>query len=212
MVARQSAPVLGAQASPYRDGGDIVVSCGFRYFKSFRHFVGDHEEEERVEEGSQVINNVGLADIELAYHLDDRWSIAASLPYADYAILIGFSYARPAAAPVRRAATTPVVDTPVVTLDGAPARLRDRLGKRFTVVNLWASWCKPCRAEIPLFAQLRAEIEAPERPRRVGVCLLDRGGPRPDHAHPRQQRRGDPPAGRGVDEATLRAAIDRASR
>ncbi|MBK8442005.1 MAG: hypothetical protein IPL35_00690 [Sphingobacteriales bacterium] len=35
--------------------GDFAVQTNYRYFKSFRHFRGDHEEAERVEAGT-IIN------------------------------------------------------------------------------------------------------------------------------------------------------------
>ena len=35
--------------------GDLLLGTNFRYFQSFRHFRGDHEETHRVEEGTQVI-------------------------------------------------------------------------------------------------------------------------------------------------------------
>jgi len=37
----------------------------------------------------------------------------------------------------------------VTTLDGEVVGLRDLLGERITVINLWATWCLPCREEIP---------------------------------------------------------------
>lgn len=40
------------------------------------------------------------------------------------------------------------------------------------VVNLWATWCEPCRAEAPLFQRLHAA--AHERVRVVGVDTQDR--------------------------------------
>lgn len=38
--------------------------------------------------------------------------------------------------------------------DGAPARLRDHRG-RVVLVNLWATWCPPCRHEMPELDKLQ---------------------------------------------------------
>ena len=42
------------------------------------------------------------------------------------------------------------------TLDGGTFRLADHLGE-VVVMNVWASWCAPCRAEAPGLAALSAE-------------------------------------------------------
>lgn len=46
--------------------------------------------------------------------------------------------------------TTPLVDNQGATVVLAPGPVR--------VVNLWASWCGPCRAELPLFDALTTRL------------------------------------------------------
>ena len=59
------------------------------------------------------------------------------------------------AAPLRRIPEElPAIQLP--GLDGHPRSLSDFRGK-LLVVNFWATWCEPCRREIPLLQSLRRE-------------------------------------------------------
>ena len=54
-------------------------------------------------------------------------------------------------------------------LEGHPRRLADWRGGPL-VVNFWATWCEPCRREVPLLKQLRRENSA-NRLEVVGIAI-----------------------------------------
>lgn len=56
------------------------VSLNYRYFRSYKHFVGDVEQKQRVEQGTEVINTVHSADIGVTYNVNSRLAIALTLP------------------------------------------------------------------------------------------------------------------------------------
>jgi hypothetical protein len=60
--------------------GELNAQMGFRYFKSFRHFRGDEQEKNRVEDGTEVINKSSFLDFTLSYALTDRFYITSILP------------------------------------------------------------------------------------------------------------------------------------
>jgi hypothetical protein len=58
------------------------MAIGYRYQNSFRHFRGSHQETQRVEQGTQVENDLHLVDIALSYRMSPRWSLSVSAPFS----------------------------------------------------------------------------------------------------------------------------------
>ncbi len=63
-----------------RNQGKFQVNLGYRYFKSFRHFRGSHEETERVANGTEVINLSHNLDLGLSYLATKRLTLSVGLP------------------------------------------------------------------------------------------------------------------------------------
>lgn len=57
------------------------ASLNYRYFRSYKHFRGKHEETERVENGTEVINNDNSVNLGLTYTFNSKWSVSAYVPY-----------------------------------------------------------------------------------------------------------------------------------
>ena len=62
-----------------------------------------------------------------------------------------------------------VLDAPLETLDGTATRLAAHSGK-VLVVNVWATWCGPCRVELPSLARLSAQLDQ-DRFAVIGVSM-----------------------------------------
>jgi len=56
------------------------------------------------------------------------------------------------------AAAEPAAPLELEALDGAAYRLEDDRGK-VVLVNFWATWCAPCREEMPSIERLRQALE-----------------------------------------------------
>jgi thiol-disulfide isomerase/thioredoxin len=70
-----------------------------------------------------------------------------------------------------------IAPAPLITFldeDGAKLTL-ERFRGKIVVLNLWATWCTPCVAEMPMLDRLQQQLES------VGVVVvalsIDRGGP-----------------------------------
>jgi cytochrome c biogenesis protein CcmG/thiol:disulfide interchange protein DsbE len=81
----------------------------------------------------------------------------------------------PSGAEVGSLTNQPAPDVTLTLMDGSPLRLADLRGK-VVVLNFWASWCAPCRREMPELQAFWNEIKQSDEPTAiVGV------GVRTDH-------------------------------
>lgn len=69
-----------AELFKLRQKGTWQLSLGYRYFRSYKHFVGDVEQKHRVEQGTEVINVAHAADLGLTYIANPRLSLSVNLP------------------------------------------------------------------------------------------------------------------------------------
>lgn len=61
--------------------GRWEVTFGYRWQDSFRHFVGDVEQPQRVLQNTQQENKIHLFDVALSYRATRRWSFTVSGPF-----------------------------------------------------------------------------------------------------------------------------------
>jgi hypothetical protein len=61
--------------------GAWQFSLNYRYFRSYKHFRGSHEEANRVAEGSEVINKDNSLLFGVSYNVNPRLSFTATIPY-----------------------------------------------------------------------------------------------------------------------------------
>ncbi len=61
--------------------GDFESGTNFRYFHSYKHFRGKHEETERVENATEVINDSFFLNFQLRYGVTDRLTASVILPF-----------------------------------------------------------------------------------------------------------------------------------
>ena len=81
IVARSSSQLVGPEtAGGYLSTGEWDISFGLRHQYSFRHFVGDVEQTQRLALGTEVMNKINLLNINATYQLSPRFSLSLSAP------------------------------------------------------------------------------------------------------------------------------------
>jgi thiol-disulfide isomerase/thioredoxin len=69
--------------------------------------------------------------------------------------------------------SSPAPDFTLDALDGTSMRLSDLRGKA-VLLNFWATWCSPCKIEMPWFVELQKQY-GPQGLQIVGVAMDDSG-------------------------------------
>lgn len=77
-------PVLDNDSTARLKQNKWQVSLGYRYFKSYKHFVGDHEQKQRVDLGTEVINISHAFDLNFSYTVSKRLVATVNFPVLFY--------------------------------------------------------------------------------------------------------------------------------
>jgi thiol-disulfide isomerase/thioredoxin len=76
----------------------------------------------------------------------------------------------PAAEPAARQLAATIPDFTLMDREGKPRSLRADWPGQSLIINFWATWCAPCRREIPLLKQLAAD-HAAENFQVIGIAV-----------------------------------------
>jgi len=81
IIARSASQISGPESGGgYLSPGEWDFSVGYRHQYSFRHFVGDVEQKQRIELGTEVMNKINLLNFNLTYQATPRFSFTFSGP------------------------------------------------------------------------------------------------------------------------------------
>ncbi len=81
IVARSSSVNGGPESEGgYLNPGELQFTTGLRHQFSFKHFVGDVEQKQRVEQGTQIENKINLLNYNLNYQISHRFSVQVDAP------------------------------------------------------------------------------------------------------------------------------------
>jgi cytochrome c-type biogenesis protein len=132
----------------------LVTGLGINQFLAFYGKFRRHLHKVEVVSGVVLIL-VGLLVMTGQSTLLTSSKLAAWLPNAE-----GWIKVKPPTPPTAaNSKFQPVPDVQLQTLEGQPFRLTDLRG-RVVLLNFWATWCIPCRAEIPEFNAMQRELKS----------------------------------------------------
>jgi hypothetical protein len=80
-VAIRSTGAVCTKHDASMDAKGWQVSTSYRYFKSFRHFVGKEEQHERMDENTEVINWQHTLNVNVQRQFNNRWSLGVDVPF-----------------------------------------------------------------------------------------------------------------------------------
>jgi len=84
VIARGGGGAMVLGGDGFLESGDWQLSLAYRYFHSDRHFIGDVEQPQRQEEGSQVENFSNFIDLTATYAINNRSWINLTLPFVSH--------------------------------------------------------------------------------------------------------------------------------
>ena len=98
-------------------------------------------------------------------------TLIAAVVLAAFALAAGlwFDQSRPAATSVESSPVTPLLGITLPDPDGKDQAIAQWKGK-ILVVNFWATWCAPCREEMPMFMRLQ-EAQRGKGVQFVGIAV-----------------------------------------
>jgi cytochrome c-type biogenesis protein len=133
----------------------LLTGLGINKFLNFYSKFRKHLHKVEVVSGVMLIS-IGLLIATNKVAVLNSW-LASFLPNPENAVVI--DHPQPSSAPPVATANleaAPQIELKNVT--GAPFRLSDLRG-RVVVLNFWATWCVPCRSEIPELNDMSHELE-----------------------------------------------------